>query len=59
MPERGLLDRVGPNPPSHCRYKSYIRRACFDIVKSSGVEIAHILVEKNAEVDTDIMNCSI
>ena len=38
------------------RYKPHIRKACEDIVKKSGSDIAHILVEKNKEVDTDIMN---
>lgn len=41
------------------RYKPHIRKACIDIVKKSGSEIAHILVDKNAEVDTDIMNCMV
>lgn len=39
------------------RYKPHIRKACEDIVKKSGSDISHILVEKNKEVDTDIMNC--
>ena len=38
-------------------YKPSIRKACEEIVKTSGTEIAHILVDKNSEVDTDIMNC--
>ena len=38
-------------------YKPSIRKACDEIVKTSGTEIAHILVDKNNEVDTDIMNC--
>ncbi|OAO13149.1 hypothetical protein AV274_5153 [Blastocystis sp. ATCC 50177/Nand II] len=38
------------------QYKPHIRKACEDIVKKSGSDIAHILVEKNKEVDTDIMN---
>ena len=41
------------------RYKPHIRKACEDIVKKSGSDIAHILVEKNKEVDTDIMNCTV
>ncbi len=41
------------------RYKPHIRKACEDIVKKSGSDIAHILVEKNKEVDTDIMNCMV
>ena len=40
-------------------YKPSIRKACEEIVKTSGTEIAHILVDKNSEVDTDIMNCLI
>ena len=42
-----------------CRYKPHIRKACEDIVKKSGSDIAHILVEKNKEMDTDIMNCTV
>ena len=38
-------------------YKPSIRKACDEIVKTSGTEIAHILVDKNNEVDTEIMNC--
>ena len=41
-----------------CRYKPHIQKSCIEIVKNSGSDIAHILVEKNAEVDTDIMNCT-
>ena len=39
------------------RYKPYIRKSCEEIVKTSGKDIAHILVDKNKEVDTEIMNC--
>lgn len=39
------------------RYKPHIRKACEEIVRTSGKDIAHILVDKNKEVDTDIMNC--
>lgn len=38
-------------------YKPSIRKMCEEIVKTSGADIAHILVDKNNEVDTDIMNC--
>ena len=40
------------------RYKPPIRKACEEVVRNSGSEIAHILVDKNKEVDTDIMNCN-
>lgn len=39
------------------RYKPHIRKTCEEIVRTSGKDIAHILVDKNKEVDTDIMNC--
>lgn len=45
-------------PVIHSRYKPHIRKACEEIVRNSGSEIAHILVDKNKEVDTDIMNCN-
>lgn len=44
---------------SQCRYKPHIRKTCEEIVKTSGKDIAHILVDKNKEVDTDIMNCTL
>lgn len=61
MQEHRYLGRVGNYSSDRLlltyRFKPHVRKACLEIVKSSGSEIANILVEKNAEVDTDIMNC--